>query len=285
MIKHAYLVIAHHEFEVLNLLIHALDNPYNDIYIHFDRKTKELPLLKCVDSNLYILDDRIDIRWGHISQIEAEYLLFDFAYKNKEEYSRYHLISGTHFPLKSQAQIRAFFEKYNDKEVLSFIHTDDYEINMKLGRYNFFIKNYKNKSLIPRRISQFLWHLLLKLQYVFGIKKREPKVTIKANNWVSLTPKAVALVIKEKMKILKEFRWSFCGDEYFVPYLLENNTPQYKIKNSEKLLYNEFINGNPRILSDRDYTFLIQSEYLFARKFSKTDLTVVKKILKHIKSY
>jgi hypothetical protein len=35
--KHAYLIIVHHEFEVLKLLLQALDDPCNDIYIHFDK--------------------------------------------------------------------------------------------------------------------------------------------------------------------------------------------------------------------------------------------------------
>ena len=36
--KHAYLIIAHNEFEILKRLIQALDDERNDIYIHFDRK-------------------------------------------------------------------------------------------------------------------------------------------------------------------------------------------------------------------------------------------------------
>lgn len=35
---HAYLIIAHNEFEVLQKLVGALDDPRNDIYIHFDKK-------------------------------------------------------------------------------------------------------------------------------------------------------------------------------------------------------------------------------------------------------
>ena len=36
--KHAYLILAHNEFEVLRKLISALDDPRNDIFIHFDEK-------------------------------------------------------------------------------------------------------------------------------------------------------------------------------------------------------------------------------------------------------
>ena len=44
--KHAYLIMAHHEFEVLGKLVQALDDERNDIYIHFDKKVKNYPLLK-----------------------------------------------------------------------------------------------------------------------------------------------------------------------------------------------------------------------------------------------
>ena len=68
--KHAYLIMAHHEFEVLGKLVQALDDERNDIYIHFDKKVKNYPLLKTKYTNLYILQKRTDIRWGHISQIK-----------------------------------------------------------------------------------------------------------------------------------------------------------------------------------------------------------------------
>ena len=72
--KHAYLIMAHHEFEVLGKLIQAIDDKRNDIFIHFDAKLKSYPVLKAHNANLYILEKRIDIHWGHISQIKAEYV-------------------------------------------------------------------------------------------------------------------------------------------------------------------------------------------------------------------
>lgn len=36
--KHAYLIIAHHEFDILNKLIQAIDDERNDIFIILTRK-------------------------------------------------------------------------------------------------------------------------------------------------------------------------------------------------------------------------------------------------------
>lgn len=38
--KHAYLIMAHNEWELLNKLINALDYSDNDIYLHIDKKSK-----------------------------------------------------------------------------------------------------------------------------------------------------------------------------------------------------------------------------------------------------
>lgn len=79
--KHAYLILAHNEYPILERLIKAIDDPRNDIYIHFDRKVKDLPKLETVYSDLCIVENRIDVRWGDVSVIEAEYLLFEEALK------------------------------------------------------------------------------------------------------------------------------------------------------------------------------------------------------------
>ena len=35
--KHAYLILAHHEFGLLQTLIDCLDDVRNDIYVHIDK--------------------------------------------------------------------------------------------------------------------------------------------------------------------------------------------------------------------------------------------------------
>lgn len=73
--KHAYLIIAHNEFEVLQSLLQAIDDKRNDVYIHFDKKVKKLPALSMLYSRLHILKRRVDVRWGNISQIKAEFAI------------------------------------------------------------------------------------------------------------------------------------------------------------------------------------------------------------------
>ena len=41
MQKHAYMIIAHNEFDLLEILVRLLDDPRNDIYVHIDAKVKD----------------------------------------------------------------------------------------------------------------------------------------------------------------------------------------------------------------------------------------------------
>ena len=279
--KHAYLIIAHNEFEVLNKLLQAIDDERNDIYIHFDRKVKQLPLLETQHAGLYLLDNRMDVRWGHLSQIKAEYVLFEAAHK-KEKYGYYHLISGTHLPLYSQNYIHRFFDEVQHQEVLACMPTSDYEIDLKLQRYNFFMRNYVHRNPIVRRLNQFLWRVGIGIQRVLHINKNKKQLYKKASNWVSITDDCVAFLLARKKEILKKYRFPMCGDEFFIPSELESSSMKQNGMAGERLLKMEIQRANTRPYHLEDFDDLINSHCLFARKFGNEDMEVVDKMLNHI---
>jgi len=98
MLKQAYLIIAHNEFEILQRLVSELDAEGTDIYIHFDAKVKDLPEISTKKSRLFVLDNRVNVQWGTVSQIKCELALFEAAAANGP-YDFYHVISGTHYLL------------------------------------------------------------------------------------------------------------------------------------------------------------------------------------------
>lgn len=67
MNRYAYCIIAHSNPQTLATLISQIDSPYNDIYLHIDKKADINRLLRRIDvkeSRLEILTDRIDVKWG-----------------------------------------------------------------------------------------------------------------------------------------------------------------------------------------------------------------------------
>lgn len=282
--KHAYLIIAHHEFEVLGRLIQALDDERNDIFIHFDKKLKSYPVFETLRAGLHVLKERVDIRWGHISLVKAEYLLFETAYR-RAEYSYYHLLSGVHFPLKSQNYIYNFFEGLKDREVFAYVPNCDYQTDQKMRRYNFFMKNFMHKNRLVRQLDQFLWKACIRIQKELRISRNENRSYKIASEWVSVTSNCVAYLLQIKKDVLKRYRFTLASDEFFIPSELGESHLKENIYYYDKLLKCDFAGASsPRVYHLEDYEELLDSDYLFARKFSHTDMDILNKILNHIVS-
>lgn len=280
--KHAYLIIAHHEFDILNKLIQAIDDERNDIFIHFDKKVRNCPSLTAHYSNLYILEKRIDIRWGHCSQIEAEYLLFETA-GIRDEYHYYHLLSGVHLPLKSQNDIHEYFLRLKNKVVLMHVPNSDYQTTLKIRRYNFFMKNFMHQVLFIRRLNQLLWRFSICIQRELRIFRNRNQQYVNASNWVSVPHHCITYLLQIKKDVLRKYRFTLCGDEFFIPSELENSYLKDRIYYDDRLLKCDFEGGaNPRVYTLADYDELVNSGCLFARKFSHMDMDIVNKILNHV---
>ena len=266
--KHAYLIIAHNEFEVLRLLISALDDSHNDIYVHIDKKVKNLPKLQTSKSKLFVLNKRIDVRWGHNSQIKTEMLLFETALKNGP-YKYYHLISGTHLPLATQEEICRFFEELNAAAVFSALTKDtEYQETLKMHRINLFLRNYASHNKLLSSVSQFLWKSFIAVQRELHITINNGIDFYKAANWVCLSEDAVHYLVEKKKHILKTYRYTLCGDEFFVPTELMSSPFKDRIINSDKLLKQEMLRANTRTYSISELEELKGSGCLFARKFT-----------------
>lgn len=264
---HAWLIIAHNEFSILDRLVSMLDAPGCDFYVHIDKKVRNLPVLKVEQGRLFMVKDRVDIRWGTVSQIEAELKLLEYAFQ-EGRYSHYHIISGTHLPLKSIDEITGFFNTHAGEEVMRFWPQDDGDADFKLRRYHFPIRGFKSPNRFRRSICQFTWKCVLKVQKMLGIRHLQKERFFKTDNWLSLTEDAARYLVTRKKEILKKYRWSLCGDEYFVASELRAAGNRFEIYDFPRLLYVDFILDSPRLLSMADYSELSKTGYLFARKFS-----------------
>ena len=277
--RHAYLIIAHNEFWVLRKLLSALDDVRNDIYVHIDRKVKDVPELSTHYSSLFVLEDRMDVRWGNISQIACEYLLWEKA-KANGPYQYYHLISGTHLPLKNQDEIHAFFDDRLGQSMFSHLvrREGDYQEMLKLHRYSFFTRYYSSSKSWLAKLSQFMWKSCIAVQRWLKISTNDDVQFYWANNWCSLTQDAVEYLLENKERIMRRYRWSFCGDEWFAPTELMNSVLRGSVENSDVLLFGSIQKSNAIVLSMDCFESMVGSGCLFARKFSEENKDVVERI-------
>lgn len=288
MNKHAYLIIAHNNFEILEKTLKLLDDERNDFYIHIDRKVKNFEFDKfknIVKKSKIIFTERIDVKWGHFSQIESELILLKSAVKNN--YSYYHLLSGVDIPIKTKEEIYNFFENNQGKEFINFKNKEyDIKHNERFSIYHLF--PYYGRSQY-KYIIGIIEILFIKLQRILKINriKNEEISFQKGANWFSITNNFVKYILLQENWIRNRFKLSFCCDEIFLHTILINS--EFKEKLYDKKFDNNHITsvkryidwnrGMPYVFRKQDFNDLVNSEALFARKF---DLAVDKEIVEMI---
>lgn len=266
--KHAWLIIAHNEFEVLQLLVSMLDAPESDFFIHFDKKVSTIPTIHVEKGRLRILEKRIDVCWGTVSQIKTELLLLETAHQ-AGPYGHYHILSGTHLPLRPVQELISFYDSHANEEVMRFWPQDEGDTDFKLRRYHYPMRYFKSSGhIIRKNIDTFIWKFLLKFQKTLKIRHHTDCEFHKTDNWLSLSENACSYLLQRQKVILRKYRWSFCSDEYFIATELFIAPEMFQIFDCPNLLYVNFIRDTPRTYHIENYPFLAESNYYWARKFT-----------------
>ena len=122
MKKQAILIQCHNKPEQINEIINYLPKEMFDIYIHVDRKSSIISDIVHKE-NTFFVKNRIDVRWGRFSQVEATISLIN-EIKNPLNYSYCHLISGNDFVIKPISWIMKSFSENNDKQYIESNYLD-----------------------------------------------------------------------------------------------------------------------------------------------------------------
>lgn len=279
--KHAYLILAHHEFALLQTLIGCLDDARNDIYVHVDKKVKTLPELHAEKARLVLLRNRVDVRWGDYTVVEAEFALFSAAKKNGP-YAYYHLLSGVDLPIKSQDYIHRFFEAHKGKEFIGYTLTGmTPETVRKVQRWHLFPGDFKNRSQV-RRVLRSGW---IRVQEAVGYRRNRQVDFKKGSQWVSVTEAMARCFLEHEMWARKVFTHTFCSDEMVFQTLCWDSPLRFALYNTQDdgtgcmRLIGWRDNGELVDWSAADYDRLAASPALFARKFNSSDPAFIDRIL------
>ena len=270
--KHAYLIMAHNQFDLLCKLIRELDDERNDIYIHIDKKAgtiDEKRFRECAQRSNVFFTDRISVTWGGESLIECELLLFKTAAERGYQY--YHLISGVDFPIKTQKEIHNFFEQNAGKEFIEYWNRKEqeylyrikyyYPLQEKIGTYTYDIK-----TLILRVESKLLI-LKQKLMREDRLKGKDTEVKI-GSNWVSVTDRFVKYLLKNEIAINEMFKQGVAADELFIQTLCWNSDFKKDIYAGNPIRLIDWKRGNPYTWTETDLDEIKKSDCLFVRKIT-----------------
>ena len=262
--KHAYLILAHTEFELLQLLVQALDDPRNDIYVHFDKRVNELPKLSVDQSRLIILTEREKVYWGDVSMIEAEYRLFRAAYTSGVEYAYFHLLSGVDLPLKSQNCIHSFFEDNQGKEFVGFNwEITKAQIDTRVRCVHLFPHSFRGAGILFQ-VKRVIRYSYIVLQKILGFKANRNIEFHKGGQWVSITRDLVSY-------LLSKLVWG-------TPFMERLYDKKDEGRGAVRAI--GWRNGELVDYTSKDLPYLQTTEHLFARKFNSRDMTFIREVLK-----
>lgn len=289
--RHAYMILAHNQEDLLIKLLNSLDIDDNDIYLHIDkRSTLDLKRIsESVKSASLEFVDRIKVEWGGFTMIEATMILLKAATKTSHVY--YHLLSGVDLPLKNIREINSFYEENNGKEFIRFFDKEKCrnEYAVRFGYKSYF----RDKCGKSHNIWQAFNKALLIFQKVFHIydKSLEDSFYMGSQFWDITEDFAIAL-IKNEEDFIKKYKYASCSDEIFVQTFIRN-TPFWNnlwrectsegngmAGNMRFIDFSDEYKGSPHTININDVDRLLKSGLNFARKFDLKNSDAIEGILK-----
>lgn len=275
--KHAFLIIAHNHFDILEKLIKMLDHERNDIFLHIDKRVKDFDqerfskLLK--KSNIFFTR-RMAVYWGHSSQVDCELLLLE-ACLNQGKYQFVHLLSGVDLPIQTQNYIHSFFDHHPNTQFLQVGWAEKHLY--RLNRYHFFLKHTEISVGIKTLVNKVNNIVTEKLN-INRLKKYNQMEVVKTANWFSISGECAEYVYSKRKFIKKLTRFTVCADEMFLGTVIYDSPYWKQVYNPEPSWDGHMryidrirnIGSSPHTFTIGDKKLIEESEMLFARKFDET---------------
>lgn len=268
---HAYLIIAHNEFGILEKLIKMLDHEKNDLYIHIDKAVSDFDFeyFKSIAKKSKLqFTDRIHISWGDHSMICAEYILLEAAVSSGIEYKYLNLISGVDLPLKSADELVEYFDNLYPKQLIHFAGELNAIESSRVRHYHFFTGR---RNVFNRLMTKFeqIVQTILHIDRQKGIKVK------RGSQWFSITRDFAKHLVDNKTEIIKKMKHTFIPDEFFVQTQAFNSKfidsldlATYDDSNEQNMRYIDWTRGHPYTFCEEDFDDIMNSGFLFVRKLT-----------------
>ena len=272
MTRHAYLIMAHNEPQLLDALLKALDDKRNDIFIHIDAKAGfDYASYKPYFSKIHYIANRIDGRWGDFSLVEIEFALIRAAVR-LGQYSHFHLLSGVDLPVKSQDFIHEYCKANPNTLFIGYAqNVTNSELVWRSQHWFLFSRSFKSGSAIKKITRALVARIQSLVKYT-----RYPLTVKKGSQWWSITSDFAKYLLGNEQQIRHYFQGTYCPDEMVVQTLCWNSPFRHNICSVTDEFhgckrYIPWRNGSLMPFTDHDFTLMQHPDFWFARKFSPSD--------------
>lgn len=275
--RHAWLILTHGNFAILEKQLRFLDSENADFFIHVDAKADfdEERFSAVTERSRVTFVPRRRISWGHFAIAEAELELLRAAAPGRYDY--YHLLSGVDVPVKSRAYIEEYFTRAPGTNYVNFLAPEISRADLYRVMFYYPMQRYNIRKPAVRRA---LRNFSAAVQLGFGVDRtrRLPDgfAFQKGAQWFSITHALAANLLEKESEIRGIFSDTYCPDEMFVQTEIINSPfrdtlPENAFCNdyASCLRYVDWERGNPYTFTDADLAELLSTPEtaLFARKF------------------
>lgn len=277
--RHAYLISAHNQPELLKILLSQLDVDTNDIVLHIDKKSSLQydDFLGCIHNAKLLTCDRISVAWGAYSQIDAILTELKTAFYTGE-HIHYHLLSGADLPLRNIREINAFYDSHSNK---NFVNFDDparfqkqYALRLKYKHY------FREKCGRDKNIYTIFNKVLCVAQRLMKISNKDTISSEKfvfGSEWSDLTEDFVNYILSHESEIKKHYQNTSCADEVFAQDYAWNTEFRSTVwkptlnngmeGNMRYIDFSHSTNAGAMMITDDIVDKVLASGMMFARKF------------------
>jgi len=226
-----FLLLVHADPQQAKRLLRRLV-PVGRCIVHVDAKS-DLSAFRMDDPRVAYVNDRVDVRWGAISQVEATLRLMRTALAecDASQVSHFVLLSGSCYPLRPLEDFRIYSQQHAGTNFIKLIPLASTRKLHERVRHFWFYEDLPvdGRKLSPARFARGLLQLAGKLgrrsfplfpQWYFG------------SQWWALNPEAARYLISypHETSVKRFLRFSKAPDEIYFHTLLANSPLQHSVE-------------------------------------------------------
>jgi hypothetical protein len=257
-----YLILVHRYPEQFKRLFEAVYDPANHYVVHVDRNSgpeleQQIRDLLAPYANAAVIESRRAL-WGGYSLIDAELRGMKRLLEMSDDWSVFINLSGQDFPLKSQADIKAFLARHPGQE---FIRAVDQK-KVRPDTMN------RVRNLVFERPKGIV-RTILRRPF---LRDATPYI---GNQWMMVSRRFCEFVCHDKAadRFKAFYRHTFIADEGFFQTVMNNTEVHGPMVNDDMRMIDWIPDGDiklrPRTYTIADTAALKASPSLFARKFDQ----------------
>lgn len=290
IVKEAYLIMAHNNWDMVRKLILAIDNVDNDIFLHInllsDMPSKEYFEKDVLHSKIFYIE-RKPVYWGDYTFSKVIFMFFKDAISKEKGYQYFHILSGSDLLIKKAGELKSFLaiNLYNNNSkrlktnyITYHIPKDKIEC-FPVAEYNLFVKHWRNHNGVLRKTAKGTALLLNYMQSLIGINRMKSigMQLYKGDSFFSVSDEFVRYALNYEGWAYEHFgKKTFGADEFVFQTIAMNSKFSESIydkagENSHpNLRHIDFARGTPYVWKMNDYDELKNTNDFFARKFDAT---------------